>query len=533
MNKVCDINKVENKFGSSRFGKVQRWEIWMYLGIFLLALFLRIYKLGELPFGMNVDEAGMGYDAYSIAHWGMDRYYKFYPLYFINYGGGQSVLYGYLCAFLMKFFEPSLILLRMPAVVLGMLTWLFGTLLIHESMGKKASLAGATLLAVCPCFILLSRLGMDCFLFSGTSTVSMYFMVQAIKETGNRKAVFLYLVAGVGFGLSLYTYALSWLVMPIFLGSIVLYLFYIRRITWKEIVIFAVPVGLFAIPLIIFLVINILKLPEIATVYFTIPRLPAFRGAEISLRNIINNIPKLFQIYFFNDDLAYNSVPTYFTMYIVSVPFALKGIERAGKQMIDSLKNKTFSVLTVVLFWLIAQTYMGLIIKEPNVNKLNGAYYALLFFTVYGLRESWMSIKNLCFRRCFTALVSALYLFFSIAFSVYYFGRYTEDTFPLPLFWETYAGIMDEWEEKIGEKTVYTDAPYIYYALGEKLSPMEFQLIEQGIAERGNVRFKLSEEQDKDGFYIIFGRTGYAERLEEAGFTSRRSGKFTVLYWEE
>lgn len=96
--------------------------------IFLLALFLRVYRLNDLPYGIHMDEAGMGYDAYSLANWGLDRYYKFYPVYFINFGGGQSVLYGYSCAFLLKFFKLSVTLLRTPAVISGMMTWLFGNI---------------------------------------------------------------------------------------------------------------------------------------------------------------------------------------------------------------------------------------------------------------------------------------------------------------------------------------------------------------------------------------------------------------------
>lgn len=35
--------------------------------IFMLALFLNTYKFGEVPVGVNVDEAGMGYDAYLLS----------------------------------------------------------------------------------------------------------------------------------------------------------------------------------------------------------------------------------------------------------------------------------------------------------------------------------------------------------------------------------------------------------------------------------------------------------------------------------
>ena len=77
------------------------WLI-MFAGVFLLALFVRAYRIGELPYGWHVDEAGISYDMYSLIHYGTDRYYKFNPVYFINFGGGQNALYGYICGIFIK-----------------------------------------------------------------------------------------------------------------------------------------------------------------------------------------------------------------------------------------------------------------------------------------------------------------------------------------------------------------------------------------------------------------------------------------------
>ena len=84
--------------------------------------------------------------------------------------------------------------------------------------------------------------------------------------------------------------------------------------------------------------------------------------------------------------------------------------------------------------------------------------------------------------------ISAVYLFSFVSFGKYYFTEYKEDTFPLPLFWGTYAEVLDEWEDVIGERTVYTECPYAYYALGEKLSPLEFKLVEKGTKGRDGMR---------------------------------------------
>ena len=153
-----------------------------FFAVFVLALLVRAYRIGELPFGWHVDEAGMAYDMYSLIHYGTDRYYKFNPVYFINFGGGQNALYGYVCAFFMKLFGLSLSVIRIPAVLSGMVTWLFGTLILREYFEKKFTLLGSFMIAVLPCFILQSRIGLESLLFLSTSTAALYFMILSARK---------------------------------------------------------------------------------------------------------------------------------------------------------------------------------------------------------------------------------------------------------------------------------------------------------------------------------------------------------------
>ena len=44
--------------------------------LFALILFLHIYRLDELPRGLEVDELGMAYDSWCIGNFGTDRYLK-------------------------------------------------------------------------------------------------------------------------------------------------------------------------------------------------------------------------------------------------------------------------------------------------------------------------------------------------------------------------------------------------------------------------------------------------------------------------
>lgn len=124
---------------------------------------------------MHVDEAGMAYDALSLSKYGVDRYLNKFPVYLINYGGGQSAMYAYLTAILIKIFGYSIYIIRMPAVLLRFLLVISGFLIVKENKSKYQSLIFILLLAITPYFIMQSRWGLDCNLLVGFLTISIYF----------------------------------------------------------------------------------------------------------------------------------------------------------------------------------------------------------------------------------------------------------------------------------------------------------------------------------------------------------------------
>lgn len=65
----------------------KKWYWVIFVILLIIAIFTRIYKLDTLLEGLHVDEVGMGYDAFCIAGYGVDRYLNPFPVYMINYGG--------------------------------------------------------------------------------------------------------------------------------------------------------------------------------------------------------------------------------------------------------------------------------------------------------------------------------------------------------------------------------------------------------------------------------------------------------------
>ena len=197
-----------------------------FIGIMILFLFTRLYDLGSIPEGINIDELGMSYNAYSIANYGTDRYHVANPVYPNNFGGGQSALYTYILVLLMKVFPYSLTLIRIPAVIFGFICLIASYFLIKEVVtdyftGMRCdnsyihafSLSGPFLVTIIPYFFMSERWALDCNLFLSMVTVSLCILLRALSS----QSKLLFFMAGISFGVSLYSYAISYLVIPIFL----------------------------------------------------------------------------------------------------------------------------------------------------------------------------------------------------------------------------------------------------------------------------------------------------------------------------
>ena len=91
--------------------------------LFCLGGFLMFYRLGDIPKGIHVDEAGAFYDAMSLMRYGVDRFLYHNPVYFINFGGGQNALYTYLASFSFELFGSSLWSFRLVSVVVCLFSY--------------------------------------------------------------------------------------------------------------------------------------------------------------------------------------------------------------------------------------------------------------------------------------------------------------------------------------------------------------------------------------------------------------------------
>ncbi|MEX2007756.1 MAG: glycosyltransferase family 39 protein [Candidatus Levyibacteriota bacterium] len=158
--------------------------IFLFLIIFL-AFALRTYQLGNVPPSTSLDEASIGWNAFSILTTGGDEYgYKF-PILLRAFDDWRPATYVYMVIPFIKLLGLSVLSVRLPSVILSVLTVLATYFLVNEMFRKQKllrseyiALACAFLLAISPWHIYISRLGHEVNLAFSAFVFAMYFFLR-------------------------------------------------------------------------------------------------------------------------------------------------------------------------------------------------------------------------------------------------------------------------------------------------------------------------------------------------------------------
>jgi len=137
--------------------------------ILVLGLFLRFYKLGEIPIGTYWDETAMLVDARSLAETGRDIHgNSWFQAIFPSYGDYKLPVYIWFASLATKFFGSTALAVRLPSALAGAVTIVLAGLIAKELIkeekpAKKRQLQLATMLVVALSFwdIMFSRAGFE------------------------------------------------------------------------------------------------------------------------------------------------------------------------------------------------------------------------------------------------------------------------------------------------------------------------------------------------------------------------------------
>ncbi|MBI4789638.1 MAG: glycosyltransferase family 39 protein [Chloroflexi bacterium] len=383
----------------------------LLIAILLLGIFLRTFQFPNNPPGLFVDEAGAGYETFSLLRTGADRWGVTWPVYFISWGSGQSVLYSYLSIPIVAALGLDRLSVRLLSLFVGILTLPLLYVTVKRTAGTSAALIATLLLAIMPWHVMISRWALDAnllpfFMLLGTYTVERALTSQSPKWVW---------IALLPWGLALYAYAMAYVVVPILL--LLVLAFYRRAIlaNWKAWLGALALYVLLAMPIALFLVKNWIVqdvLPVEPWLPFGIPLVPISRLAQVSSplpERLLLNL--FFIVSGFQDGEVRNSVLGIAPAFIVTFPLAIVGAARFIKDRRADL----------FLLWLAACLPL-FFIADPAINRINAIFVPMLVVAVYGFAE--LRRRLYVSRRILTTAVGALVMLQALVFVADYFLVY-------------------------------------------------------------------------------------------------------------
>lgn len=493
-------------------------ENWPVAAIIILAACTRLIALDSIPAGVLPDEAYGAYNAWGLMTEGLDsRGYRF-PVYFVAWGSGMNVLYSYLAIPMFFLFGSNIVSYRLPQAVVGILTVYGMYRLGRELFDKKTALLLAFAVAVNPWHIMNTRFGLESNLAPGMFVIGLMFLVSGIQRKTRHLTG-----AAVFLGAALYCYALTWIMIPLFL-LLGIVLFRKKIPKNRHTVLFLFLLFLIAFPLLLFVCINLGWMEEIRTPLFSIPKLVAFRGEELDPAHFGTSFKKLAEMvllqYSEQSHVTSELVGTY---YLFTTPFLITGVILHVTRLCKNYKNGENDLQYVFLIWLASAAFMCLLNENITIIHTNMLHIPIIFYGVYGIVRVADYLKN-------KWIIPAVVLFFGVSF-VLFWRDYTASQPNTRYFVDERADEALERAKKLAGKdgivTIFdfTSIKYSYLLWYEKPPASDYSqhaVYEEDDAwaemlSYGNYRYVRDlEGVTEDGVYIVY--YNWAEYFMDLGF---------------
>jgi|SRR3989344_1539710 len=466
----------------------------LLLLIILIGIFLRFYRLGDVPSSLNWDEVSWGYNAYSITQTGKDEHGASFPLSFQAFGDYKQPVYVYLAAVSVKLFDLNPFSVRLPSAVLGSATILFVYLLVAELFGKhpfskNLALLSAFFFAISPWSIQFSRVAFE-------ANVGLFFTIFGtwLILYGVRKPHTIVSVLGiVVLSISCYTYHSQKIFTPLLFLGILFYAYLTHNV--KKTLIFTF--------LVIFLISNIFWLIDPNTTkrgrsvtFFSNPTQLITKPTEKIIYDAQHNdrfgmllhnrrfvyAKKYLENYSLHFDLNFlfltgdnprHHPPKMGILYLSLLPAIIFG-------MYYFLSRKIYAGLLIGFWFLIAPISSALAVNAPNASRSLVFLPTYEIFAAAGIVFLFTFLKKLRIER-----VIKIVLFTVFAANVLYyvhmylwhtdtdFGQYWQDGY-------RQAVLYVEQNRKVNTNVLFAkdmEQPYIFYLFYTKFDPQRYQSV--------------------------------------------------------
>lgn len=194
--------------------------------LILVAFFLRVYRLSEIPASLSPDEAALGYTAFSLLKTGADTNGNFLPITYSVFGGAWTLLgYPLITAFFVATFGLTEFSTRLPSAIAGVM----GTFLIYQIakifFNRGVGLISAVFFAFSPWNIYFSRMAYEANLALAFFLGGIFFLSKYLFQKENSRYI---LFSALCFSATLFTYYSYFIFLPIFV--LALFIIYFKKL---------------------------------------------------------------------------------------------------------------------------------------------------------------------------------------------------------------------------------------------------------------------------------------------------------------
>lgn len=192
-------------------------HLFLLSAVFVVATLLRVVGITSYPIGFTQDEAGLGYDSYSILKTGRDQWGTTLPLTLRSFGDFKLPAYSYLTTPAVFLFGLNKLAVRLPGAVAGSLA-VVATYLMVQALSKRKDLAllSALFLATSPWHISLSRGAFEANLTTLFLPLAVWSFIKGIEKPKWM------VLSALFFGINIFTYHAARYLSPLVLLALTL-----------------------------------------------------------------------------------------------------------------------------------------------------------------------------------------------------------------------------------------------------------------------------------------------------------------------
>lgn len=466
--------------------------IFLFVAILALSAIFRLYRIADIPPGVNRDEASIGYTAYSILLTGKDEYGRFLPLSFESFGDWKLPFYIYLAVPFVAVFGLSELAVRLPSALFGIASVGLTFFLIRMIFRNNAlALLTMFLIAISPWYLHFSRVESE-------SNTAVFFIILGVILffLSLRSKHWLIIPSAISFALTYFIYAGNHIFTTLLV--IGLLIFYHKNVarsrsTLIAVILFICLSGfvfsqtLFGADATKISGIGIFGDPSVVHAKIELPRnehdIPSSIFARFAHNRVIYAAEKFGQNYIssFSPEFLFikggnngaHNIANFGNMYLIEAPFLFLGL--IYMIVLNKSKDKK-----LILWWFFISAIAPSITKDaPHSNRMFAIFPILPLITAGGVY--WLItdvLKTIWQKKIAIGIITCLFIVnFAVYIDRYYIHFPKNEAGNWGLGYKKLNKIISD-SKFMDKKIVISnpeESPYIYLLFYQRYNPIQYQ----------------------------------------------------------